>query len=80
MTKLEELKAAYEAAKAPGYRKEGFDEAFAKFTDSAFALMPTLLEAVKKLQQLHRVHSDHDDEYWATNMCKEIHELLEKLK
>lgn len=46
----------------------------------AHNLMPTLLEAVKKLEYLNRLCSDYNDEYWATNVCREVHELLEKLK
>ena len=52
----------------------------AVFTTLAHNLMPTLLEAVELLLDVHYEHNEYDDEYWATDLFKRIEQLKEKLK
>ena len=106
MTKLEELKAAYEAAGSGAWEVDNNQSAFAfpgwelidtstvppsvfavagtedrfKFITLSHNLMPTLLEAVELLLDVHYEHNEYDDEYWATDLFKRIERLKDKLK
>ena len=55
-------------------------ESNAEFIALAHNLMPTLLEAVEKLEYLNSLCSDYNEEYWATSVCREVHALLEELE
>ena len=52
MTKIEELKTAYDAVKSGGYRE------MQMFCGQAYEMMPTLLEVVKDYSRLHDMVSD----------------------
>ena len=82
MTKLEELKVAYEAEPyglSPA-DKDMMEPRLIRFYNAAHNLMPTLLEAVELLETVSSARACQDHEFDVDAWFVQVRALLEKLK
>ena len=84
MTKLEELKAAYEAAELGDCDLDEMVTPVAQFVFAAYNLMPQLLEAVDLLETLRYSMSQYDGEWFlhegSDELIAKVDDFMEKLK
>ena len=82
MTKIEELKAAFEAEPyglSPA-DKDTMEPRLIRFYDAAHNLMPTLLEAIDLLETVGSARACQDHEFDVDAWFKQVRSLMFKLK